>query len=81
MFIDDVTYTSINITPEIRVKGQQVYARALGNAINNDAPLRIQIDKMLRDKDLMNDKEEQEQMDDIRRELRSLEKTLRGAKT
>lgn len=68
------------ISSEIRNKSQAVYSAALQREINNGAPVKAQIDKLLRKRGLLNDEEQEAQAEAVRKKLREMEIKLFSAR-
>lgn len=70
----------ISITPEIRQESQKVYAHAMLEALGNDMLLRAEANDILEERGLLNIEQQEKKADDLRKQLKEMEKQLRSAR-
>ena len=75
--VDGKTYKVLSVSPEIQLESQRYYAKAFDQAIDDGAPLHIQIKSMLQQRKLLDDKSDEQKLSVLRKEIKDLELTLR----
>lgn len=68
---------SIDISPDIRSEGQKVYLKTFTKSWDGGVPLRVQVERKLREQGLL---EDDPRIDVLRQELKDMEIELRSAK-
>jgi len=80
--VDDKTINLkiISITPEIRQESQKIYSQSMMEALHNNMMLRAEAEDILEERGLIDFDQQEKRADELRKELRDLEKKLRSAK-
>ena len=75
--VDGTKYKILAISPSIQLESQKYYAKAFDQAIEDGAPLHIQIKSMLQQRKLLDDLGDEQKLLKLRKEIKDLEVTLR----
>lgn len=75
----DLNLSIVNITSDIQLSSNQVYSKALFDAIDRGLPLISQVEDVLRKRNLMDDTAKTEEIDALSKKIRDLERTLKSA--
>lgn len=75
----DTKLKVIKITPEIRLESQKYYAKALNEALNNDYFIRLELDRILEGKGVIDPEAEDRKAAEIRKNIKDMEIGLRKA--
>jgi len=76
----EVELKSISISPDIRLESSKWYARAFDAALDNGCKLRLEVEKMLESRGLLDTKVEQAKATALKSDLRKKEVQLKSAK-
>lgn len=69
---------TLPITPEIRLHSQRHYAKAWNEALSNGMPLRLEIERTLEAKNLLDTDSDERKLDRLRKEIRLKTKQLKS---
>lgn len=75
----ELDLTIVSLTPEIKLESNKYYNKAWQEALSNDFPLQVEIEKILQKRGLLNDDKDLERVNELEKQLRSMEKELRAA--
>lgn len=75
--VDGKTYKVLSITPEIQLESQKHYAKAFDKALEDGAPLHVQIKAMLEQRKLLDGRSDEEKLQALRKDIKDLELRLR----
>lgn len=70
----------IAISPEIRSESNQIYSKAFDEAYNNGVPLRLELERKLQNRNLLDTELEENQIIQLRKQLKDKEIELRSAR-
>lgn len=71
------TLKVLQVSSEMRTQSNKYYMKAFIDAVSNGYPLKLQVQKMLEEKNLLDQEQEEKIADQLRSELKKLEITLR----
>ncbi len=71
----------IKINSEIRAESQKPWGTAMEEALGNNLKLKIEIDRLLQDRHILDDDSDQKKLDVLRKDIRDLEVKLRKGVT
>lgn len=80
----DIGLRILSISPEVRLESNKIYADAFNFALNNDYPLKVEMQKILENKGLLKTEEDDNKANNIRQSIKNMEielrKGLRGSR-
>lgn len=77
---NEIKLKTINISPEIRSESNQFYARAFDKALSEGAKLRLECEKLLESRGLLDTASQDKQIEDLRARIKKHEIELRSAR-
>lgn len=78
--VNEIDFRVIAITNNIRTESQKVLARSMNEALKIGMPLKIEVERTLEDRNLLNSASEERQINSLRRDIRTMEVRLRTRK-